>query len=262
MTWPRRTNGSTASSPHWTTTRGDPRPARRAGASPTSCCTSPRPTRRSRPAPAPRSREAGRPMPPGSTTRPTAWCASSAPSRRWCSRAGAPRSRHRLSALRDAEPGTRLTWVAGTLKPATLATTRLAEHWAHGLDITGPLGIDFPDTDRLRHIAWLGHSTLPYAFSLAGDGAASGLLPADRAGRRDVDLRSGGRRVGASSAWPAASAGSAPTAWRRRTPRSSPPAPTDRRRSGSCATTPPDVHRRRPTSQWRPRPRPGAVPGQ
>jgi uncharacterized protein (TIGR03084 family) len=74
-----------------------------------------------------------------------------------------------LSALRDAEPGTRLRWVAGTLKPATLATTRLAEHWAHGLDITGPLGIDFPDTDRLRHIAWLGHSTLPYAFSLQGD---------------------------------------------------------------------------------------------
>src|SRR6476620_2438742 len=74
-----------------------------------------------------------------------------------------------LSALRAAEPATRLTWVAGTLKPATLATTRLAEHWAHGLDITGPLGIDFPDTDRLRHIAWLGHSTLPYAFSLDGE---------------------------------------------------------------------------------------------
>ncbi len=108
-------------------------------------------------------------MPPGSTTRPTAWCASSGPSRRWCSRAGAPREQASLSALRDAEPGTRLTWVAGTLKPATLATTRLAEHWAHGLDITGPLGIDFPDTDRLRHIAWLGHSTLPYAFSLEGE---------------------------------------------------------------------------------------------
>lgn len=74
-----------------------------------------------------------------------------------------------LAVLRDAEPGTRLMWVSGTLKPATLATTRLAEHWAHGLDITGPLGIDFPDTDRLRHVAWLGHSTLPYAFSLEGD---------------------------------------------------------------------------------------------
>jgi uncharacterized protein (TIGR03084 family) len=76
-----------------------------------------------------------------------------------------------LSALREADPDSRLTWVAAPLKPTTLATTRLAEHWAHGLDITGPLGIAFPDTDRLRHVAWLGHSTLPYAFSLVGEPA-------------------------------------------------------------------------------------------
>jgi uncharacterized protein (TIGR03084 family) len=50
----------------------------------------------------------------------------------------------------------------------TLATTRLAEHRAHGLDIAAPLGIEPPDTDRLRHIAWLAHRTLPYAFTLAG----------------------------------------------------------------------------------------------
>ena len=49
-----------------------------------------------------------------------------------------------------------------------LATTRLTEHWAHGLDIAGPLGIDFPDTGRLRHVAWLAHRTLPYALGLAG----------------------------------------------------------------------------------------------
>src|SRR5437764_367695 len=49
-----------------------------------------------------------------------------------------------LAALRGADPGQQVPWVAGTMKPATLATTRLAEHWTHGLDITGPLGIDFP----------------------------------------------------------------------------------------------------------------------
>jgi uncharacterized protein (TIGR03084 family) len=70
--------------------------------------------------------------------------------------------------LRAADPQQPLRWVAGAMKPATLATTRLAEHWAHGLDITGPLGIGFPDTERLRHIAWLAHRTLPYALSLAG----------------------------------------------------------------------------------------------
>src|SRR5262249_4077298 len=63
-----------------------------------------------------------------------------------------------------------LSWVEAPLKPATMATTRLAEHWAHGLDITGPFGIPFPDTDRLRHVAWLAHRSLPYAFALAGAG--------------------------------------------------------------------------------------------
>jgi hypothetical protein len=59
--------------------------------------------------------------------------------------------------------------VEAPLKPATLATTRLAEHWAHGLDITGPLSIGFPDIARLRHIAWLAHRSLSYALALAGE---------------------------------------------------------------------------------------------
>jgi uncharacterized protein (TIGR03084 family) len=78
-----------------------------------------------------------------------------------------------LAAMRAADPDQPVPWMVGTLKPATLATTRLAEHWAHGLDIAGPLGADFPDTDRLRHIAWLAHRTLPYALSLAGEPAAA-----------------------------------------------------------------------------------------
>ncbi len=73
-----------------------------------------------------------------------------------------------ITAYRAADPQAMVQWVGGTLKPATLATTRLAEHWAHGLDIAGPLGADYPDTNRLRHVAWLGHRTLPYAFTLAG----------------------------------------------------------------------------------------------
>jgi len=74
-----------------------------------------------------------------------------------------------LDALRAADPDLPLQWVAAPVKPATLATTRLAEHWAHGLDITGPLGIGFPDTGRLRHVAWLAHRTLPYSMTLAGE---------------------------------------------------------------------------------------------
>ena len=73
------------------------------------------------------------------------------------------------AALRVADPRQPVQWAAAPLKPATLATTRLAEHWAHGLDITEPLGIPFPDTARLRHVAWLAHGSLPYAFTVAGE---------------------------------------------------------------------------------------------
>jgi uncharacterized protein (TIGR03084 family) len=74
-----------------------------------------------------------------------------------------------LDALRAADPDRPVGWVTGPVKPATLATTRLAEHWAHGLDITGPLRVEFPDTGRLWHVAWLAHRTLPYAMTLAGE---------------------------------------------------------------------------------------------
>lgn len=71
-------------------------------------------------------------------------------------------------ALRSQSRGTRLRWITNRISPAALATTRLAEHWTHAHDIVGPLGIPYPDTARLRHIAWLGHRTLPYAFSVKG----------------------------------------------------------------------------------------------
>jgi uncharacterized protein (TIGR03084 family) len=73
-----------------------------------------------------------------------------------------------LSALASADPDVPVRWAAAPLRPLTLATTRLAEHWAHALDICDPLGIALPDTGRLRHIAWLGHATLPYALRLSG----------------------------------------------------------------------------------------------
>ena len=76
--------------------------------------------------------------------------------------------RRAVATLRAADPDRRMRWAAAPLKPATLATTRLAEHWAHAIDIAVPLGIEYPDTERLRHIAWLGYHTLPYAFGLDG----------------------------------------------------------------------------------------------
>jgi uncharacterized protein (TIGR03084 family) len=77
-----------------------------------------------------------------------------------------------LAALRACPPTVRLRWATIPLTPRTLATTRLAEHWAHALDITVPLGITYPDTVRLWHVAWLAHRSLPYAFAVAGAQAA------------------------------------------------------------------------------------------
>jgi uncharacterized protein (TIGR03084 family) len=74
-----------------------------------------------------------------------------------------------VEALRQADPDTRYPWAAAPLRPQVMATTRLAEHWAHALDIAEPLGATYPDTARLRHIAWLAHRTLPYGFEIAGE---------------------------------------------------------------------------------------------
>jgi uncharacterized protein (TIGR03084 family) len=76
-----------------------------------------------------------------------------------------------VDALRAADLSTRYPWIAATLRPDALATTRLAEHWAHAHDIAVPLGVEYPDTDRLQHIAWLAHRTLPYAFEINGQSA-------------------------------------------------------------------------------------------
>lgn len=73
-----------------------------------------------------------------------------------------------LAALVAADPRAALPWVAAPLKPMTLATTRLSEHWIHALDIAVPLEIPYPDDDRLWHVARLAHRTLSYAFAGVG----------------------------------------------------------------------------------------------
>jgi uncharacterized protein (TIGR03084 family) len=62
----------------------------------------------------------------------------------------------------------RIPWYATPMTPASLATARLMETWAHGLDIADALGIEAVPTARLRHIAFLGHRTLGYAFLAHG----------------------------------------------------------------------------------------------
>ena len=143
-----------------------------------------------------------------------------------------------LAAMRAADPDVPVQWMVGTLKPATLATTRLAEHWAHGLDIAAPLGADFPDTPRLRHIAWLAHRTLPYALSMAGKPDAP--VRCELTAPDGAEVWRFGRRTPSrpSPARPGSSAGSRRSGWIRSSPgwrragRTGPP------RCAWCARTP------------------------
>lgn len=52
------------------------------------------------------------------------------------------------------------------MSAASMATARLMETWAHGLDVADALGVTRPATDRLRSIAHLGVRTRDYAFAV------------------------------------------------------------------------------------------------
>lgn len=71
--------------------------------------------------------------------------------------------------LSHMKAGDRVEMIAGSMSAKTLATTRLMETWAHGLDIYAAMDAEIEDTQRIRHVCWLGWRTLPYAFKLAGE---------------------------------------------------------------------------------------------
>ena len=71
-------------------------------------------------------------------------------------------------ALRTAPEGARFPWYGPPMSTASMATARLMETWAHGLDVADALGVVRPPTDRLRHIARLGVRTRDFAFGVQG----------------------------------------------------------------------------------------------
>lgn len=90
-----------------------------------------------------------------------------------------------VDALSRMDAAERIPWLYGDLSARTFATVRLMETWAHGLDVKAtilgriePIPEDdleededdpLADTDRMRHIAWLGQRSLPHAFARAGE---------------------------------------------------------------------------------------------
>ncbi|MGN6253019.1 MAG: TIGR03084 family metal-binding protein [Marmoricola sp.] len=77
--------------------------------------------------------------------------------------------RRRLEAALAAVPaGGRLPWFGPPMSPASMATARLMETWAHGLDVADALGLLVEPTDRIRHVAHIGVRTRDFAYANAG----------------------------------------------------------------------------------------------
>jgi uncharacterized protein (TIGR03084 family) len=71
-------------------------------------------------------------------------------------------------ALRNVADGRKLPWFGPPMSAASMATARLMETWAHGLDVADTLGVKRPATARLRSIAHIGVRTRDYAFAING----------------------------------------------------------------------------------------------
>jgi len=109
------------------------------------------------------------------------------------------RTRTRLhDELLRVESGRKLPWFGPPMSAASMATARLMETWAHGLDVADALGVKRPASPGLKSIAHIGVRTRDFAFAVNGlpapaepflvelrapDGAAWSWGPADAAQR-------------------------------------------------------------------------------
>lgn len=87
--------------------------------------------------------------------------------------------------LRELPATQRIPWFGPPMSATSMATARLMETWAHGLDIHAALGVTPQPTDRIRHIAHLTVRTRDFAFLLHE------LTPPAEAFRVDVVAPSG-----------------------------------------------------------------------
>jgi uncharacterized protein (TIGR03084 family) len=79
------------------------------------------------------------------------------------------RTRARLhNELLAVADGRKLPWFGPPMSAASMATARLMETWAHGLDVADTLGVKRPATARLRSIAHIGVRTRDFAFAING----------------------------------------------------------------------------------------------
>ncbi|PSL53689.1 uncharacterized protein (TIGR03084 family) [Saccharothrix carnea] len=71
-------------------------------------------------------------------------------------------------ALRAVPEGAKVPWFGPPMSPASMATARLMETWAHGQDVADALGVTREPTDRLRHVAHIAVRAFGWSFLVNG----------------------------------------------------------------------------------------------
>ena len=73
-----------------------------------------------------------------------------------------------VEAFRELEPGTKVPWYGPPMSPASFATARLMEYWAHGQDVADAAQVERVPTGRLRHVVHLGVRTRGFSYAVRG----------------------------------------------------------------------------------------------
>ncbi len=70
------------------------------------------------------------------------------------------------AALRDFPAGQKMPWFGPPMSPASMATARFMETWAHALDVYETLGVAYEPSDRIRPVAHLGVRTRDFSYGV------------------------------------------------------------------------------------------------
>ena len=79
-----------------------------------------------------------------------------------------------LTAFGSLDPRTTVPWYGPPMSPASFATARVMEIWAHGQDVADGLGVVRRPTARLRHVCHLGVRTRGFSYAVRGLPAPEG----------------------------------------------------------------------------------------
>jgi uncharacterized protein (TIGR03084 family) len=73
-----------------------------------------------------------------------------------------------IAAADGVDPSARIPWAGPPMSGVSFVTARLMETWSHGLDVVDVVGGERPDTERLRHVAFLGVRARPFSYTNRG----------------------------------------------------------------------------------------------